>query len=98
MFGIMKQAVNDGYFELTPGFETPDWAKGAVMYQIMVDRFNNGDKTNDVVDNEYVYIGKAVTAVKDWNENLQLMEQDSSTVEISRGVIDKLDYFRKIRY
>lgn len=25
----MKQAVNDGYFELTPGFETPDWGKGS---------------------------------------------------------------------
>ena len=42
-----------------------DVYKRQVMYQIMVDRFYNGDKTNDVVDNEYVYIGKAVTAVKD---------------------------------
>ena len=30
-------------FILIPGFETPDWAKGAVMYQIYVDRFCNGD-------------------------------------------------------
>ena len=29
-----------------PGFKTPDWAKGAVMYQIFVDRFYNGDKSN----------------------------------------------------
>ena len=31
----------DAHYEfiLIPGFETPDWAKGAVMYQIYVDRF-----------------------------------------------------------
>ncbi len=28
-------------------FDTPDWAKHAVWYQIMVDRFRNGDPSND---------------------------------------------------
>lgn len=28
------------------------------MYQIFVDRFCNGDVTNDVVSNEYMYRGK----------------------------------------
>ncbi len=28
-------------------FPTPDWAKGIVWYQIMVDRFRNGNKSND---------------------------------------------------
>ncbi len=28
-------------------FSTPDWAKGIVWYQIMLDRFYNGDKGND---------------------------------------------------
>ncbi len=28
-------------------FATPDWAKGIVWYQIMVDRFRNGSKKND---------------------------------------------------
>ena len=35
-------------FTIVPGFSTPDWAKGAVMYQIFVDRFYNGDPSNDV--------------------------------------------------
>ena len=35
-------------FQMIPGFFTPDWAKGAVIYQIFVDRFYNGDKSNDV--------------------------------------------------
>ena len=29
------------------GFATPDWARDAVWYQIMLDRFANGDTTND---------------------------------------------------
>ena len=28
-------------------FQTPEWAKHAVWYQIMLDRFRNGDPTND---------------------------------------------------
>ena len=31
------------------------------MYQIFVDRFCNGDPTNDVQSCEYVYIGKPDT-------------------------------------
>lgn len=30
-----------------PGFHTPEWAKNAIWYQIMVDRFRNGSATND---------------------------------------------------
>ena len=36
--------------------------KGAVMYQIYVDRFCNGDPSNDVETGEYFYIGD--TSVK----------------------------------
>lgn len=31
----------------TPKNEPPVWAKNAIWYQIFVERFNNGDKTND---------------------------------------------------
>ncbi|MEY5060171.1 MAG: Neopullulanase 2, partial [Planctomycetota bacterium] len=34
-------------FAVAVPFKTPDWAKGAVWYQIMVDRFRNGDRAND---------------------------------------------------
>ena len=30
-------------FRLIPGFHVPEWSKGALMYQIYVDRFCNGD-------------------------------------------------------
>ena len=55
-------------FVIVPGFSTPDWAKGAVMYQIYTDRFYNGDPSNDVETNEYYYIGGYSSRVKDWGE------------------------------
>ena len=48
-------------------FSTPEWSKGAVMYQIFTDRFCNGDKSNDVLNDEYSYIGEHVCQVDDWN-------------------------------
>lgn len=45
------QLRDDEIYSLDPKhastFSTPDWAKNAIWYQIMVDRFRNGDTTND---------------------------------------------------
>ncbi len=83
-------------FFIVPDFKTPDWAKGAVMYQIMVDRFYNGDKSNDVVDNEYVYVGKKATQVKDW---FKYPDADGIREFYGgdlQGVIQKLDYLKDL--
>ena len=96
MSGIQEYCSEEWEFELTPGFQTPDWAKGAVMYQIMVDRFCNGDRTNDVFSDEYAYIGKGVTAIYDWK---QLPAADDTREFYGgdlQGVIDKLDYLYKL--
>ena len=50
-YGVTRDLRPQYHFCIVPGFSTPDWAKGAVMYQILVDRFYNGDKTNDVLKN-----------------------------------------------
>lgn len=79
-------------FQIMPGFQTPEWAKGAVMYQIFVDRFCNGDKTNDVEDGEYTYIGAHTTHVDDWNK---YPDKDGIREFYGgdlKGVWDKLDY------
>ena len=60
--GATDEAQQGFDFKITPGFHTPEWAKGAVMYQIFVDRFCNGDKSNDVETCEYVYICRPVPA------------------------------------
>ena len=55
-------------FCIVPGFSTPDWAKGAVMYQIFTDRFCNGDPSNDVKNGEYYYINRPVRHVDNWDK------------------------------
>ena len=95
-FGIVKDLDEHYAFGIVPGFETPDWAKGAVMYQIFVDRFYNGDKTNDVVDDEYTYIDEHVTQVRDWNKMPASMGVREFYGGDLQGVMDKLDYLQDL--
>lgn len=81
-------------FKIVPGFSTPDWAKGAVMYQIYVDRFCNGDKTNDVETGEYKYIGDISRRVEDWSRYPQPMDVRDFYGGDLQGIIDKLDYLQ----
>ncbi|MGN0373591.1 MAG: glycoside hydrolase family 13 protein [Enterocloster sp.] len=84
-------------FKITPGFHTPDWAKGAVMYQIFVDRFYNGDTSNDVMSREYVYIGRPVHHVDDWEKNPSTMDVGCFYGGDLQGVWDKLDYIKSLK-
>lgn len=83
-------------FKIIPGFCTPDWAKGAVIYQIFVDRFYNGDETNDVLDNEYVYIDEKVSKVKNWEKYPAAMGVREFYGGDLKGVMDKLDYLQQL--
>ena len=56
--GVSNHARWERCFHIVPGFSTPDWAKGAVMYQIFPDRFCNGDLENNTESGEYFYLGK----------------------------------------
>ena len=94
--GISKNLQEYYSFSIVPGFHTPDWAKGAVMYQIFVDRFCNGDPTNDVVDREYFYIGDGVRRVTDWSQNPAFMGVREFYGGDLQGVWDKLDYLQDL--
>ena len=83
-------------FRLTPGFSTPDWAKGAVIYQIYTDRFCNGDPENDVETREYFYIGDYSSKVTDWNKYPAAMGVREFYGGDLQGVIDKLDYLQDL--
>lgn len=94
--GVTREPDHYYNFKVVPGYKIPDWAKGAVMYQIFVDRFNNGDTSNDVVDNEYMYINKPSTQVTDWSK---LPDADGIREFYGgdlQGVIDKLDYLKEL--
>lgn len=79
-----------------PGYKTPDWAKGAVIYQIYVDRFYNGDRSNDVVDGEYSYIGEHVKGISDWKKYPSSMGVREFYGGDLKGVLDKLDYLQEL--
>ena len=94
--GISREILEYYNFVVVPGFSTPDWAKGAVMYQIFTDRFYNGDKSNDVETNEYYYIGDYSQRVTNWNKypaNMGVREFYGGDLQ---GVMDKLDYLQDL--
>ena len=96
-----KRGVTDNLqtcyaFSIVPGFSTPDWAKGAVMYQIYVDRFCNGDPSNDVQTGEYSYIREQVEQVADWNEPPEGMDVRRFYGGDLQGILDKLDYLQEL--
>ena len=94
--GVSRQVRPEYHFIVVPGFSTPDWAKGAVMYQILVDRFCNGDPSNDVKTNEYHYIGIYSQEVDSWNKfpaNFGVGEFYGGDLA---GVMQKLDYLQEL--
>lgn len=94
--GVAEDMSRHLMFRITPGFHVPAWAKGAVMYQIFVDRFRNGDPSNDVESDEYVYIGYPVTRVENWEDGLSVMDVDRFYGGDLKGVWEKLDYLKSL--
>ncbi len=84
------------HFEIIPGFHVPAWAKGAVMYQIYVDRFCNGDPTNDVETGEYHYIGDKTVKVTDWSKYPAQMGVREFYGGDLQGVLNKMDYLQDL--
>ena len=83
-------------FSVLPGFHIPAWANGAVMYQIFVDRFYNGNPENDVLTNEYRYLGGASERVEDWYEPPKSPDFRRFYGGDLSGVLKKLDYLKHL--
>ena len=94
--GITKDLSLSHAFCICPGFHTPDWAKGAVMYQILVDRFCNGNPDNDVLDQEYSYIHEGTVRVTDWDKRPACMGVREFYGGDLEGVLQKLDYLQEL--
>lgn len=92
--GVSREVRGQYLFAILPGFSTPEWSKGAIMYQIFVDRFYNGDPSNDVLTGEYYYIRSASSKIEDWTQ----CPSDFSVAEFYggdlEGVRQKLDYIQ----
>ena len=94
--GVFRELLSDYKFFIKPGFTTPDWAKGAVIYQIYVDRFCKGDENNTVETNEYHYIGEGTVKVDDWNKYPAIMGVREFYGGDLQGVMNKLDYLQDL--
>lgn len=94
--GVHTEIQERDSFEIYPGYHTPDWAKGAVMYQIYVDRFYNGDPGNDVESGEYSYLGEHCEKVQDWGKIPAVMGVREFYGGDLKGVLDKLDYLKEL--
>lgn len=94
--GVTIHPVEEHFFTIYPGYKTPAWAKGAVMYQIYVDRFYNGDRTNDVETGEYSYIGDYSVKVDDWAKIPAVMGVREFYGGDLQGILDKLDYLQEL--
>jgi alpha-glucosidase len=94
--GVSKEEVCLRPLRIQPGFSTPNWAKGAVMYQIFVDRFYNGDPGNDVENREYIYIDRPCLKVEDWYAPTASMDVARFYGGDLAGVLKKLDYLEEL--
>lgn len=94
--GVAKNVEDYYKFVIVPGNHVPRWAKGAVMYQIYVDRFCNGDPSNDVLTDEYNYIGEHVKRVEDWGKYPAVMDVREFYGGDLQGVLDKMDYLQDL--
>lgn len=95
-YGVSREKRENYLFCIIPGFRTPAWSKGAVMYQILVDRFYNGDPSNDVLTEEYYYIQCPSRKMEDWDacpSDFSVGEFYGGDLE---GVRQKLDYLQSL--
>lgn len=92
-----KESFGDvAQFCFTPGFHVPEWAKGAVQYQIFPDRFFNGEPGNDVCDNEYYYVSGHSVKEKNWYEYPGKNDIRTFYGGDLQGVAEKLGYLQSL--
>ena len=94
--GCVSRSEPQHYFRIAPGFSTPKWSQGAIMYQIFTDRFCNGNPANDPLTNEYCYINQHSQRVEDWNSLPAEMDVARFYGGDLQGVRDKLDYLQRL--
>jgi len=93
-----------------PAFETPAWARDAVIYQIFPDRFRNGDPTNDPQTGDFGYPEERgeIFPISPWNTIVPDVDpHDPSNPWYAtwnatfyggdlQGVLEKLDYLQSL--
>jgi len=94
--GLYRDLDESFDFTLIADFKTPAWAAGAVIYQIFTDRFFNGDPSNDVLANEYVYLGAPATRPACWNADVPVNDVCNFYGGDLAGVMQKMAYLKDL--
>jgi len=86
-------------FVIAPNFNTPSWAQNGVMYQIMVDRFYNGDMSNDVTTGEYAWNGNSTIQLP-WGSDPEVGDPGGKDQVVFfggdlKGIDQKIPYIMK---
>lgn len=94
--GCVENIQEEYNFSFNPDFRVPEWARGAVFYQIFPDRFCNGNPDNDVEDNEYFYTGGHSRRIRDWNKFPDSLDVNCFYGGDLQGIWQKLDYLQNL--
>lgn len=95
--GMVRYTPTDATdFRVLANYHAPAWVHDSVFYQIVPDRFADGDTSNNVRDNEYLCYGKPVIA-RPWGAIPRL---ESGSEEFFGGdlwgIIQRLDYLQDL--
>ena len=111
-WGEVLDDTQDRSYQLTiydPSFQTPDWIKNGVAYQIFPDRFRDGNPSNDTAAGTFFYNELGGDIVRSngsaWNtpicdpRSVSGCEGDYSNNFYGgdlQGILDKLDYLESL--
>ncbi len=92
-----KQDLSDVVpFSVNPGASVPEWARGAVWYQIFPDRFCNGDPSNDVQTGEIFDDVHLVSRKMEWFDPVTPLDVHHFYGGDLQGIIQKLEYLKEL--
>ena len=95
--GLVAEADPAFDFCLIPGFCVPEWMKGAVIYQIYVDRFCRGNARTDVQTGEFCYLaGRQSEHCEDWEEMPHPWDVNRFYGGDLPGVLEHLDELKSL--
>ena len=94
----LYEELNKYQITVHEDFEIPSWYKEGIMYNIFVDRFNNGNrnkKPSNPKKNSFIYSNWSDTPMDIKDTNGEIIRWDFHGGNL-RGIIDKLPYLSKI--
>ena len=91
---VVSYLENNNLDKLSVNFDTPEWAKGAIMYHIFVDRFKRGSRK---------HMKKMPHRdIKKWDDPLIAGPNENGEWNVDfyggdlKGIIDKLEYIKSL--